>query len=261
MQDIEKSILMALGFSLAFILSLTIFFIRRIYIEQRKLLALQKEMLRNEVRSREVERRKIGEDLHDELGPMLSYARMLLSQIHTENETQAETQKRVEQALQESLSAVRTISFGLVPPDFSNKTLEQAVNTLCERLTVSGSVNYSLDIDPVTNTLPEEKRLHVYRIIQELVHNSVRHSGCSHIAIKLHSQPEQNEIILNYTDNGRGLDTKNAKHGIGMSNIRNRASLLGGKISFPDVEKGFSFLFKFPVKTPNNAGNSRFDSG
>jgi len=252
---------MTLSLSLTFVLSLVFFFIRRLYLEHRKLLALQKEMLRNEVRSREVERRKIGEDLHDELGPILSYARMLLSQLHTENKTQTEALSLVEQALQESLSAVRTMSFGLVPPDFSNKTLEQAVNTLCERLTIHGSVSYSVEIDPIANTLPEEKRLHLYRIVQELVHNSIRHSGCSRIEIKLQTQPAHNEITLTYDDNGRGLDTNNNKLGIGMINIRNRASLLGGIITFPEKEKGFGFLLKFPLKSFNESGNTRFDSG
>lgn len=249
MQDFEKNILMALGLSLSFLLSLVFFFIRRIYQEHRKLLTLQKDMLRNEIRSREVERQKIGEDLHDELGPTLSYARMLVSQIHVENQAEAETRNRVEQALQEGLAAVRTISFGLVPPDFANKTLEQAVNTLCDRLTIQGSVNYSVRIDPIANALTEEKRLHVYRIIQELVHNSVRHSGGDRLEISLQAQPGENEMVLTYTDNGRGLMKTSKNHGIGMSNIRNRANLLGGSISIPEKEKGFEFILKFPLKT------------
>lgn len=253
MPDFEKNILLALGLSLTFVLSLVIFFIRRIYIEHRKLLLVQRDMLRNEVRSREVERQRIGEDLHDELGPTLSYARMILSQIQPDDPVQMDAKNRVESALQEGLTAVRTMSFGLVPPDFAGKTLEQAINTLCERLLEPKSIHYKVFVDDKANGLSVENRLHLYRIIQELTHNSVRHSGCDSVDISLKVTAEGESMELKYSDNGRGLDKEknNIASGIGMSNIRNRASLLRGAIHFPAQERGFCFLLNFPLQNSN----------
>ncbi|MCS6978890.1 MAG: sensor histidine kinase [Flavobacteriales bacterium] len=245
MENFEKDILIALGLILLFVVSMVYFFVRRITVEHRKLMALQQEMLRHEVQSREVERKKIGEDLHDDLGPTLSYARMILSQILPTDEDQKGLHQKVDEALQESLTAVRTISFGLVPPDFENKSLNQAINTLCERLALPKNIVWLAEINEKANELPTEKRLHVYRIIQELVHNSVRHSGCSKIDIRL-SYTSDNHFELDYRDDGRGLSPAGKGSGIGLNNIRNRASLLEGVIHTTQPEKGYQFLLNFP---------------
>lgn len=244
MRDYEKDILTVMGLSLGFVISLTAFFLIRIFRESRRILALQRSMLVHEITSREMERKKIGEDLHDDLGPLLSYARMMLSQLQVQTEEQIALKSNVDNALQEGLQAVRTLSFTLVPPDFETRTFNSAVQLLCDRLLHPSSINFSLNLNDEVMQIAVNKRLHLYRILQELLHNTVRHSGASLVSISLKRLPD-GLFQLDYRDNGKGITDAAQTKGIGFRNIHNRAQMIQGITELPLNSGGFQFFLTF----------------
>jgi signal transduction histidine kinase len=103
---------------------------------------------------------------------------------------------------------------------------------------------YEIDDQPFINT-----SLHLFRMIQEMVHNGMKHSGASQLLVQL--KQRKRKIYLLYSDNGQGLITdkiKNAK-GLGIQSIQNRAEMLGGKmITAEPGKKGTNYFFEIPME-------------
>ncbi|WP_080779016.1 tetratricopeptide repeat-containing sensor histidine kinase [Chryseobacterium phocaeense] len=191
-------------------------------IEQQHHLKLVKEMLDAEER----ERQRIGRDLHDGLGGMLAGIKMNLTQ---QQKTDYHNLNTVISRLDESVVELRRISRNMVPESLLKIGLETSLRDLCELLENEETLITFQAID-IGKNIPDATQMHIYRIIQELLSNAMRHGQPSNIML----QCSQNQDMLYITveDDGKGFDASvlDKSPGIGFTNIKNRIEYLKGNM-------------------------------
>ena len=185
----------------------------------------QKEITLKTLSTQEHERKRIGMDLHDDLGPSFSIIKMNLGQAKQKlkkgdsTENIADILDQASSNLEEAVGRFSDLSKLLYPVVLKKKGLKIALEDL-----VNKSRGFGIDItasveDFETNT--ELEALSIYRIAQEVLNNGLKHSEAKHIHLKW--SQSHGHHILNYTDDGKGFDVEHSQLGIGMQSIHSRA--------------------------------------
>lgn len=230
---------------LILVIGLIIFIIfhqRKIIRYQQQLQRLEQEqqklLLNASVRLQEEERQRIAADLHDDAGPLLATARLYLTEnlVNQDKATQLQSIFQARQILDDTIQLIRNISHSLMPPTLKNFGLESAVNDLFQKISGSGSINASSRFHDYKERLKSEKELLIFRIIQELVNNILKHSNASfiHLTQNMHGD----FFILRMHHDGRGIvqndfDKLNKSNiGLGLKNISSRLRVAQGRINF-----------------------------
>jgi len=218
--------------------------------------AQQEELLRNSIYVQEEERKRIASDLHDELGAVISIIRMnlvLMGQGLRKTETVApEMVSAVEKLIDLSdsgISSVRNISHQLMPPQLESFGLVKTLESFIDTINVSGKVSICLAVEKEPPTLPWPFALGLYRIIMELINNTIKHSGAKNI--KMRFDREDDKLLFYFQDDGKGLDmTDPVATGMGFKNMEARAAALNGSIGYGNNpgNTGFRALIKLPVE-------------
>src|SRR5215831_6087868 len=143
----------------------------------------QKLLLNASIRLQEEERQRIAADLHDDAGPLLATARLYLNEnlVNLDKTTQLQSIYNAKQIIDDTIQLIRNISHSLMPPTLKNFGLESAVNDLFQKISGSGTINASSRFHDYSQRLKPEKELVVFRIIQELINNILKHSNSSFI--------------------------------------------------------------------------------
>ena len=209
----------------------------------------QQELLRSSILVQEQERKRIAQDLHDELGALLSISRMHLVQLEEKETTEKEkllpALQNIRSITEKALSSMRKISHELMPPQLETFGLTKTLQAVANYANQTGGINIQID---TANDLPELSwpvKLGAYRIIMELINNTIKHSGADKIIIQLQCSETSLECL--YTDNGKGFVSDTGKMGLGHKSIEGRASSLGGKFAFGNSGPGFRAQFSIPV--------------
>lgn len=185
----------------------------------------------------ENERHRIARELHDSVSQQLFAAMMMLSALNEQAEQLPEkTQKSlklVESIINESQSEMRALLLHLRPIKLEGKTLRKGIEQLLTELQTKVQINLKWEISPI-DTIPGVED-HLFRIIQELVSNTLRHAKAK--TLEVHLAQTTQDIHLRVFDDGVGFDTSVTKSGnYGLMNIKERVGGLGGIckiISFP----------------------------
>jgi signal transduction histidine kinase len=198
----------------------------------------QKLLLNASVRLQEEERQRIAADLHDDAGPLLATARLYLTEnlVNQDKATQLQSIFQARQILDDTIQLIRNISHSLMPPTLKNFGLESAVNDLFQKISGSGSINASSRFHDYKERLKSEKELLIFRIIQELVNNILKHSNASfiHLTQNMHGD----FFILRMHHDGRGIvqndfeKLNKSNIGLGLKNISSRLRVAQGRINF-----------------------------
>lgn len=185
-------------------------------------LKLARAMLSGE----EKERQRIARDLHDGLGGTLAGIKIKLS-----NRQETESIPVVDEVilqLENSIDELRRIARNMMPETLVRLGLEVAIRDLCASLTTA-IVAIEFQANGIENKLPVEIQVNIYRIVQELLSNAIRHSGANKILVQC--LQNGNVFLVTVEDNGRGADpTKMKSAGLGMANIRNRVDYMKGQM-------------------------------
>lgn len=203
--------------------------------ESQRLLSSQKERSLAVVEAEEKERKRIGADLHDGLGQLLSIARLNLSSLKedlvTENDLQQQLLQNTLEVLDEGFKEVRTISHNLVPDYIRQQGLASGVQALLNQLGKTG--RYQIHFEAVglqEEPVPQEMEKVIYRVIQECLNNVIKHAQATYVSVQLirHNQ----ELTVMVEDNGTGFEEAaiHQKSGIGLKNIRSRIEYLNGVV-------------------------------
>ena len=186
----------------------------------------------------EIERERIAKDLHDSLGGLLSTIKLQFDSVKTKVEpvTELSEYKSANKMLDTAVAEVRSISQNLQPGALVKLGLIAALKDLFNRF----DDEHYPDIDFQYYNLPEKidtmVSLSIYRIIQELLHNTIKHAKANEILIQLNK--EDDELVIQYEDDGKGFDIVNLQRkGMGLENIKSRVNYLKGEISF-DAKEG-----------------------
>lgn len=216
----------------------------------------QKILLNASIRLQEEERQRIAADLHDDAGPLLATARLYLSEnlVNQDKATQLQSIFQARQILDDTIQLIRNISHSLMPPTLKNFGLESAINDLFQKLSGSGSINASSRFHDYRDRLQPEKELIIFRVVQELVNNILKHSKPSFI--HLTQNRHEAYFILRIHHDGRGLvqadfeKLKRSPVGLGLKNITSRLKVAHGTIHF---EKDSSqTYYKVTIEVPND---------
>jgi len=193
----------------------------------------QKEVLRSTIITQEEERARIAQDMHDAISSKLNIVSLNANFLLEEGITSDEANKMGDSILKVTttvLESSRRIAHDLLPPTLQKFGLEAALEELCEEVYDSKKFELEYDISYEENFVSSNHELHIFRIVQELMNNSIKHSEASQITLIL--KTKENILSLQYRDNGKGFnieDTQKAK-GLGMSGIENRAVILQGDL-------------------------------
>jgi two-component system NarL family sensor kinase len=224
---------------------------------------LQKERIRNfeqqqkieqlhaKMQGEEEERSRIARELHDGVNVLLSATKMNYAALGKEYKGLQDTHSygEVMQLLNHMGLELRTITYKLVPELLIRQSLPDALETFCELIQKSNNLHIELQTYGSFTALPSELCFGVYRIVQELVHNIVKHSGATQVLIALICQ---NDLLqLTVEDNGHGFDTGKVTKGLGLESMRSRVRDLGGQISFTSrTGEGTSVEIEVNITTP-----------
>jgi len=199
------------------------------------------------IESEEKERIRIAKDLHDGLGQILSTAKLNLSGL--EDSVEKEDQHLLNNSIRiidEAVSEVRNISHNLMPTAIMNYDITTAISVLVEKINDSANIKVNFDKETFKLQMTKEMEISLYRIVQEVLNNMIKHSQTKQIDIVLSS--ENQEINLKIQDYGIGFDTAQIEqsNGIGWKNIYSRVSMLNGKIDLDSqIGKGTVIKIKF----------------
>lgn len=192
----------------------------------------QQEVLAAILSTQETERKRIAEALHNGVGQLLYASRLSLETPGSKIPAPAATRDLLEQAIH----ATRTISFELTPGILEDFGLPRALEALVKRVAPS-HLPVHLHLAGLAERLPPAVEIAVYRIIQELINNVLKHAHATEATV--HVVREGNHLEVSVEDDGQGFEAVESSaaplSGIGLSGIRNRVALLGGTIAINSV--------------------------
>lgn len=242
-----------------FIILVTVFIFA--YLSRKKILAhklktkeielqMQKEVLNTVIETQEEERRRISRDLHDDISSKLNAVSMNLHLLKRSNLSEANREELADNMLEACdlvMKSARQIAHNLTPSTLENIGLHSSIQELCKEMS-SGPVRIQYE-NPKGQSyfdfLNLEQHIHLFRIIQELINNSIRHGKAMEITLSLMSG-QQHKMI--YTDNGSGILPENVKKnkGMGIKNILSRCDIIQAHPYFDtQTENGFRFILNF----------------
>lgn len=221
------------------------FFALSVIRQQRRNLALQKANILAEIKAMEKERSRIAADLHDELGPVLSVIKFKVDLASQHAHPEKEQLDSASVQLDEMIARMREISNDLMPSTLLRKGLLVAVEEFISKIKSVSPLAIEFD-HPATIAIPEHFMIHLYRVLQEVIHNTVKHAKASRMEIRMELLPGKLRLLCR--DDGQGFDTTLPGTGMGLLSLRNRTELLGGTMTTESkLGKGSAFLFEIPL--------------
>jgi len=213
--------------------------------DEKKLLAAQSVIV-----GQENERKRIAQELHDGIGILLSTASIHVSGVSSasDGEEKAEMIKKANQLLKRAGREVRKISQNIMPGVLSKFGLKDAIEDLFDKVVETMDIEIEKQINCTNERLPENTEIMLYRIIQELINNTLKHANASKIVFAIDRKPT--EIQIFYSDNGRGfdIDEVDTNKSLGLSGMRSRVDFLKGKLTLKSApNKGTEYKIVFPV--------------
>jgi signal transduction histidine kinase len=221
-------------------LLLILFFSFRTYSQKRKLQEQKIAELENEKRllatqsilkGQEEERSRMAKDLHDGLGGLLGGVKLQLGAMKGNlilSEEHGKTFNKALEKLDESISEMRRVAHNLMPEALMKLGLQQALQDYCDGLSESRKFTINTEFYGLEKRMEPSFEILVYRIVQELLNNSVKHSRASTILVQVMRQ--DTNLTITVEDNGKGFDKDLVLQGAGLINIRSRVDYLKGQL-------------------------------
>lgn len=211
----------------------------------------KKEQLQATIETQEEERKRIAQGLHDAISSKLNVVTLntnVLIDGGLEEQQQQATLNHILDITNKTLESSRDLEHNLLPPILENFGLQAALEELCDEF----RCNKELEIDAQISycqSLSKQQELHVFRIVQELLNNSVCDRAATLVTLKYEEQLDS--ITIYYSDNGKGSHngTEQKTTGIGLRNIESRVDILGGTLSYDDCT-GQGTIFGIHINNP-----------
>jgi signal transduction histidine kinase len=209
-------------------------------------LSHQKDLLQSVITSQEAERKRIGMDLHDEVGAALSTLRIKIEK-HAADEQAANFKSDIDTII----TNMRNISHSLSPRISGNFGFYDAVHELSDNVNRSGKLNMyvNFDEDKLPAFANEQAPMAIYRVLSELINNTLKHASARNIHLDV--DVAAGEMKINYRDDGVGISQKSAasSNGMGMQNIESRLGIIGANWQIQNPEGGgYGVLISVPLK-------------
>ncbi len=256
-QIIEITIFTCIAFFVLAIVVIVFFYFSRkkiikIQIENKNLeIEFQKQLVKTIIITQETERKRIAQDLHDEISSKLNIISLntqLLKKTNLPIEKFSEIIDNIIVNTKSVSEDSRRIAHDLLPPVIQNFGFHAGIDELCFNLTQTKSVIAKVTGETKFDCLEVDKQLQVFRILQELTSNSIKHGKAKNIIIDF--SQSQNFKKMTYTDDGLGfdLDRIQKSKGLGMKSIMSRVDFLDAKMNINlNIDGGIKFELKFEL--------------
>lgn len=212
------------------------------------------------LQSQDNERKRIALELHDAVGQELliikNLSTLCIKSLNdpVKNESSTEYIKEISSASASVIESVRTLSKNLHPYQLDNLGLSEALEAVVQRFEGSSEIQFKYSVERIDGLLDREQELHIYRILQELLNNIIKHSGAKHAEVFIGRN--ENDIVIKVKDNGKGINKAvdgnsipTLVKGFGISGINERVSILHGTMSLEsENNKGASIYIQVPIK-------------
>ncbi|WP_343523197.1 histidine kinase [Pedobacter sp.] len=215
--------------------------------------AQKNKLIEAAVRSEEIERHRIAEELHDEVGAILGSSSLHFYGINIDDcdDISKEMYQKGKSLLDEGIQKIRGISHNLHSSILQELGLKEAIAHFCRKISHDSIVKIDLNLTDKHCTKVSQKNISIYRIIQELIHNIIKHAKANHIHIQ--SYYINHFLIFTISHNGNGLtqvqfeELRFIKDGLGLKNIENRMILLKAELQFSHHADHYLIEIKIPV--------------
>ncbi len=210
----------------------------------------QEELIQNNIIIQEKERKRIAEDLHDEIGSKLNVMSLYLHQLKKTGQSIEKFDGIIAdmgEALDKTISVSRNIAHELMPPTLDNFGLIPAISELLESINATGQIEIILQNRSEVKKLKDKwSEINLYRVLQEIITNSIKYGkGCS---VKLQIDYKDSQLNIEYKDDGPGYDplADSNKHGMGLGNISNRLKMINAEwTNASKLKSGTHYLIKY----------------
>lgn len=209
----------------------------------------QKELLTAVILTQEEERKRIAQDLHDDISSKLNIVSLNSHLLNTPKLSEiqvSEITTTIIDLTSKALDNSRKIAHNLLPPVLEKFGLQAGIEELCEEFSSSKAVKVNFDCNTSFDLVENDRHLHVFRILQELMNNSLRHGKATEINLVLDERDGKKHGF--YSDNGVGFDQKSFENqkGLGMKNIESRVAFLNGNLHIQSgINEGVKVNFNF----------------
>jgi len=229
------------------VITLAIIYIKRIFNLIKKTdtsrLIIERKILSAIIRTEESERKRFAKDIHDGLGPLLSNLKMSVSTLENieDRKEMTEILTNMKTVANEAILGLKEISNNLSPHILENYGLIKAVENLVKTTEVNCKISIILSTNIKDERFAYNTEIVLFRIISELINNTIKHAHASKIEISINKIAEK--LFINFKDNGVGMDLKIEKtdfFGMGLENILSRIKTLNGEIDIiSEPKNGF----------------------
>jgi PAS domain S-box-containing protein len=194
----------------------------------------EQQLLETKLQAEEEQRAQIGRDLHDGVGQMLAYMQLYIGLLKTNQQFGEKEVAQLETTVEKTLQQVRLLSRSLVPPSIRDLGLREAVIELVDSYAILKKPKFHLKIfsssERLGNRMTIEQKIMVYRVLQELISNSLKYADATNIRIKFSYM--ENNLLFEFEDDGKGFDMSIVRRGVGLGSIRSRVEYYKGTTKY-----------------------------
>ena len=227
---------------------IVIYFFVSIIRYHRRYMRLQREKIFAEITIRENERKRIAGDLHDSMGPLLSAVKLNISSVEIQHPEDKVVLEKTAKYLDEIIGSMRRISYDLLPHTLERKGLVEAVREFVNQVNLKKTIDIQLFVVKEIS-VPKEKEIHIFRMIQEIVHNTLKHAHARTLQIGM--SEESGHLLFLTKDDGKGFDKEKEQgrtSGLGLKSLESRCEILNGILSLESKPgAGTNYFIKIPV--------------
>ncbi|MHA4810890.1 sensor histidine kinase [Flavitalea flava] len=225
-----------------------IYFFVSIIRYHRRYMRLQREKIYAEITIQENERKRIANDLHDSLGPLLSAVKLNINSVDILHPEDRVILEKTGKYLDEIIGSMRQISYDLLPNTLERQGLVEAIREFVSQVNLKQTINIQLFVVKEIQ-VSKEKEIHIFRMIQEIVHNTLKHAKAANLQIGL--SEENGHLLFLTKDDGRGFDKEkvlSGARGLGLKSLESRCEILNGVLSLESKPgAGTNYFIKIPV--------------
>lgn len=245
----ETSIYHAVVFTVIIIGFILGYVIYSLFLKHRRNVREQRKNFSSEINLLEKERGRVSRDIHDDAGSLIG---LVLAHINEVKVQDAGDRAHIEDAnalLEELTKRLKAIAVNLSPQILQKKGLEYTLHDYFERMQALFPLRIRF-IYEVESRIGPEARIHIYRIIQEITNNTVKHAKAKQL--KVHFRERNKMLYLLCRDDGIGFDLKGGQEestGLGLASLKSRTEILEGKLKCTsNLKDGTEYFFAFPFE-------------
>ncbi len=209
----------------------------------------EKHILEAKLQAEEEQRSQIGRDLHDGVGQMLAYMSLFLNMIKAKAVYDPVDIQQLEKTVKQTLEQVRTLSRTLAPPAIRDLGLRDSVVELVNSYGILTKPVFKLRVYPQRDDvkLTLDRKIVVFRVLQELLNNTFKYADADTISIHLYFK--DNQLCMEFADDGKGFDITKVQKGVGLDSMRSRIDFYKGNINIQSSPgKGTQTLIQLPIQ-------------